>query len=93
MHCSAGCGRTGTFIALDFLLEEMERGGFEGDVEGDPVVEVVGCLREQRIWMVETVGQLGLLYDVLRWRWEDMNGVGEGGREGTNMDWTFVKGG
>ncbi|KFY30481.1 hypothetical protein V493_01876 [Pseudogymnoascus sp. VKM F-4281 (FW-2241)] len=31
VHCRAGVGRSGTFIALDHLLEELEAGGFSGD--------------------------------------------------------------
>jgi protein-tyrosine phosphatase len=34
VHCSAGVGRTGTFIALEFLVGELESGHWEDwDVE------------------------------------------------------------
>ena len=49
VHCSAGVGRTGTFIAIDI---EMQR------IEAEGVVDVYGCLkklRTHRILMVQTL--------------------------------------
>lgn len=47
--CSAGVGRSGTFIALDILLEQVKH---------DDEVNVVKCvmeLRQQRMYMIQTV--------------------------------------
>ncbi|MCJ1280669.1 hypothetical protein MMC21_008499 [Puttea exsequens] len=90
-HCSAGCGRTGTFIALDYLLEELERGSFDGELELDPVFETVDYLRKKRVMMVQNVAQFRLIYDTLRWRWNDKHGIGED--IGSNLDYTSVLGG
>ena len=57
IHCSAGVGRTGTFIALDSLLEQAKDKG---------VVDVLGCVRNmrtQRVNMVQT--QVISHFDVL----------------------------
>ena len=35
VHCSAGVGRTGTFIALDHLLHELKEGKFDCLIEND----------------------------------------------------------
>ncbi|XP_061222701.1 receptor-type tyrosine-protein phosphatase alpha-like isoform X2 [Neopsephotus bourkii] len=59
VHCSAGIGRTGTFIALDFLLK---MGKAEGKVD---VFHCVQRLREQRISMVQTKEQYTFLYEVV----------------------------
>lgn len=68
VHCSAGVGRTGTFIALDHLLEELESGQLlkVTDPETDPVFETVNQLREQRMMMVYNEMQLQFIYEVLR---------------------------
>ncbi|XP_061186793.1 uncharacterized protein LOC133194910 [Saccostrea echinata] len=59
VHCSAGIGRTGTFIALDYLLEE---GAAEQmiDVKG-----YVASLRHQRGKSIQTCEQYLFLHDSL----------------------------
>jgi protein-tyrosine phosphatase len=73
VHCSAGVGRTGTFIALDHLLQELEEGRFD-DMAGetddhDPVFECVKRLREQRMYMVYKPAQYFYIYQTLREIW------------------------
>ena len=48
VHCSAGVGRTGSFIAVDIALEQASK---------ECVVDIAGIinrLREQRMKMVQT---------------------------------------
>jgi len=47
--CSAGVGRTGTFIALDIMLERIPQ---THDVN---VFECVQAMRMQRVLMVQTM--------------------------------------
>ncbi|VDM37184.1 unnamed protein product [Toxocara canis] len=59
VHCSAGVGRTGVFIALDILLQHIKR---------HSTVDIFGCvrkLREQRVRMVQTVEQYITLYEAV----------------------------
>ena len=49
VHCSAGVGRTGTFIAIDILLQRMQEAECVINVQ-----EVVCRMRAQRNLMVQT---------------------------------------
>jgi protein-tyrosine phosphatase len=68
VHCSAGVGRTGTFIALDHLLRELDSGELlsPDNFNEDPVFDIVNQLREQRMMMVYNEMQLHFIYEVLR---------------------------
>ncbi|XP_061181081.1 receptor-type tyrosine-protein phosphatase mu-like [Saccostrea echinata] len=59
VHCSAGIGRTGTFIALDYLLEEGST------MESVDIINCVSKLRQQRAHSVQTKEQYIFLYDAL----------------------------
>jgi protein-tyrosine phosphatase len=76
VHCSAGVGRTGTFVALEFLIGELQGGAWEGwddaqHASPDPVFDTVNQLREQRKTMVQAYEQYTFLYEVLRKMWEE----------------------
>ena len=49
VHCSAGVGRTGTFIAVDLALEQARK---EGVVD---IAGIVNRLRQQKMKMVQTL--------------------------------------
>ncbi|RDW67963.1 hypothetical protein BP6252_09359 [Coleophoma cylindrospora] len=76
VHCSAGVGRSGTFIALEYLLAELEAGAWEKweDDEADPIFETVNTLRMQRRTMVQAAEQYDFLYTVLRRFWDEKHG-------------------
>ncbi|KAK3597121.1 hypothetical protein CHS0354_021230 [Potamilus streckersoni] len=59
VHCSAGIGRTGTYIALDYLVSQ---GKAEGHVN---VLACVSNLRRQRVNMVQTKEQYCFLHETL----------------------------
>jgi protein-tyrosine phosphatase len=76
VHCSAGVGRTGTFVALEFLIGELQGGAWDAWDDGehagiDPVYEAVNQLRMQRKTMVQAYEQYAFLYEVLRKLWEE----------------------
>ncbi|KAF2766334.1 hypothetical protein EJ03DRAFT_330193 [Teratosphaeria nubilosa] len=67
IHCSAGVGRSGTFIALDYLLSLLQTGDLDNiPTDRDPVAETVDLLRQQRMMMVQGEGQFYFVYEVLR---------------------------
>ncbi|CAM1503851.1 Fc.00g014420.m01.CDS01 [Cosmosporella sp. VM-42] len=83
IHCSAGVGRTGTFITLEHLMRELESGAFENydfPTEGpDLVYDTVDMLREQRVGMVQGKLQYQFIYQVMRKLWQDKYGFDEEG--------------
>ncbi|KAJ8311384.1 hypothetical protein KUTeg_010739 [Tegillarca granosa] len=58
-HCSAGIGRTGTYIALDYLLEQAK-----GDGEVN-IYEFVKLIRHQRVNMINVSDQYRFLHEAL----------------------------
>ena len=48
VHCSAGVGRTGSYIAIDIALEQANKEGIV-DISG-----IINRLRQQRMKMVQT---------------------------------------
>ncbi|XP_071799479.1 receptor-type tyrosine-protein phosphatase F-like [Asterias amurensis] len=59
VHCSAGVGRTGTYIALDAMMEQAQA---EGQVD---VLSFVRNMRDKRYLMVQTVSQFKFIYEAL----------------------------
>ena len=76
IHCSAGVGRTGTFVALEFLIGDLQRGAWQGwnKAEYDPIYETVNELRMQRRAMVQSAEQYAFIYEVLRKMWTEKYG-------------------
>lgn len=68
VYCSAGAGRTGTFIGLENLIEEAHR-----DMQSDQTtVDVFTCVsqfRDQRMQMVQTGVSSTDLYHSTRGSW------------------------
>ena len=60
VHCSAGVGRTGTFIVLDYFLEHMKEN------EKVNVYKIVAQLRENRCFMVQTKDQYMFIHDAIQ---------------------------
>lgn len=80
VHCSAGVGRTGTFVALEFLIAELQGGAWErwdksDSSDKDPVFDTVNQLRTQRRTMVQSYEQYVFIYEVLRKVWEEKYGT------------------
>jgi protein tyrosine phosphatase len=62
VHCSAGVGRTGTFIALFYLRRLILKLRAEGTLSKISIFGLVRNLKEQRFYMVRKVSQYRLLY-------------------------------
>ncbi|XP_076806341.1 receptor-type tyrosine-protein phosphatase H-like isoform X2 [Clavelina lepadiformis] len=60
VHCSAGVGRTGTFIAMDRLLQHMK------DHDYVDIFGIVHEMRRHRVAMVQTIKQYILLHEMVQ---------------------------
>ncbi|KAI4286906.1 MAG: hypothetical protein L6R35_003839 [Caloplaca aegaea] len=83
VHCSAGCGRTGTFCTVDSVIDMLKRqyqasldyvgpaqkpSSWRTSEENDLIVKTVEDFRHQRLSMVQTLRQFVLCYEtVLEW--------------------------
>ncbi|KIW48737.1 uncharacterized protein PV06_01302 [Exophiala oligosperma] len=79
VHCSAGCGRTGTFCTIDSVIDMLKRqrlshegGGDKMDIDDgdwvdrddvDLVAKTVDDFRHQRLSMVQNLRQFVLCYE------------------------------
>ncbi|XP_053697410.1 tyrosine-protein phosphatase 10D isoform X2 [Sabethes cyaneus] len=59
VHCSAGVGRSGTFITLDRILQQIQVSDFV-DIFG-----IVWAMRKERVWMVQTEQQYICIHQCL----------------------------
>lgn len=67
IHCSAGVGRSGTYIALEHLLAQVDSGAVANAKDNeDMIYDVVNRMREQRMMMVQMDTQYQFLYDVVK---------------------------
>ena len=74
VHCSAGVGRTGTFISMYFLEKEIK------DQINNNVKEIqfsifnlVRKLKEMRLYMVQSEAQYKFIYDFVNYLLETSN--------------------
>lgn len=54
VHCSAGCGRTGTICCIDFVWGLLRRGKLDSSFD---LYRIISQMRQQRMAMVQTLEQ------------------------------------
>ncbi|XP_034247190.1 tyrosine-protein phosphatase 10D isoform X1 [Thrips palmi] len=59
VHCSAGVGRSGTFIALDRILQSLSHS------DSVDIFGIVWQMRKERVWMVQTEQQYICIHQCL----------------------------
>ena len=59
VHCSAGIGRTGTFIVIDMIIDQIKRLGLNCEID---IQRTIYNVRSQRSGMVQTEAQYKFVY-------------------------------
>lgn len=59
VHCSAGVGRSGTFIALDHILQSIQKRDYVD------IFSIVHDMRKERVWMVQNEQQYICIHQCL----------------------------
>ncbi|XP_065168794.1 tyrosine-protein phosphatase corkscrew-like isoform X3 [Atheta coriaria] len=92
VHCSAGIGRTGTFIVIDMILDQLKKHGLDCEIDIQRAVQMV---RSQRSGMVQTEAQYKFVYLAVKHHIETTTvrmkadqKSREAGREYTNIRYT-----
>ncbi|KAI8886208.1 hypothetical protein K501DRAFT_321970 [Backusella circina FSU 941] len=62
VHCSAGCGRSGAFCAIDTAIARLNR-----PQQHDLLFQTISRFREQRLSMVQTLRQFVFCYEAIWW--------------------------
>ena len=69
IHCSAGVGRTGSIIAINYLMhipKEIRDKGLKNENDPNMLLQIIKQLRQQRLWMVQKPTQfVGIIQTVL----------------------------
>ncbi|XP_028711502.2 LOW QUALITY PROTEIN: tyrosine-protein phosphatase non-receptor type 11 [Peromyscus leucopus] len=94
VHCSAGIGRTGTFIVIDILIDIIREKGVDCDIDVPKTIQMV---RSQRSGMVQTEAQYRFIYmavqhyiETLQRRIEEEQKSKRKGHEYTNIKYSLV---
>lgn len=94
VHCSAGIGRTGTFIVIDQIIDQIKKHGLSCEIDIQRSIQLV---RSQRSGMVQTEAQYKFVYlavqhyvEVLQQRLIAEQKSLKAGREYTNIKYTEV---
>lgn len=66
VHCSAGCGRSGAFCAIDTVIHQLSSTK-SLDHSKDCLFDVISRFREQRVSMVQTLRQFVFCYEAIWW--------------------------
>ncbi|KAF0713187.1 hypothetical protein AaE_011847 [Aphanomyces astaci] len=69
VHCSAGIGRSGTFIAIDIILRQLRAVSTTSDDQLHDALDVRGIvhrIRSERPGMVQTAEQYQMIYQYIR---------------------------
>lgn len=92
VHCSAGIGRTGTFIVIDTIINQVKKHGLNCEIDIQRTIQMV---RSQRSGMVQTEAQYKFVYmavqhfiETLSQRMQAEQKSIQLGREYTNIKYT-----
>ncbi|CAI5756230.1 unnamed protein product [Candida verbasci] len=62
VHCSAGCGRTGTYCVMDTMISKIKHGN---NINENTIFTIANDFRKQRMNLIQNCKQFYLIYDVL----------------------------
>ncbi|XP_067947033.1 tyrosine-protein phosphatase non-receptor type 11-like isoform X2 [Watersipora subatra] len=88
VHCSAGIGRTGTFIVIDIILTQLQLYGLDCDID---IQKTILSVRSQRSGMVQTEGQYKFVYIAIQHYKETVTQRRLAERQSHNREYTNLK--